>query len=45
VADLRPGLDAEDLELRRLPFGRAAKLDRFGLADPLGPVCWTLKPA
>ncbi len=44
VADLRPGPDAEDPELRRLLLGRAAKLERFGLADPVGPACWTLKP-
>jgi type IV secretory pathway VirD2 relaxase len=44
VADLRPGPDAEDPELRRLLFGRAAKLERLGLADPVGPACWTLKP-
>ena len=45
VADLRPGPDAEDPELRRLLLGRAAKLERLGLADPVGPACWTLKPA
>ena len=44
VADLRPGSDAEDPELRRLLLGRAAKLERLGLADPVGPACWTLKP-
>jgi type IV secretory pathway VirD2 relaxase len=44
VADLRPGPNAEDPELRRLLLGRAAKLERLGLADPLGPACWTLKP-
>ena len=44
VADLRPGPDAEDPELRRLLVGRAAKLERLGLADPVGPACWTLKP-
>ena len=43
VADLRPGPDAEDPELRRLLLGRAAKLERLGLADPVGPACWTLK--
>jgi len=25
-------------------LGRAAKLERLGLADPVGPACWTLKP-
>src|ERR1700681_2662285 len=44
VADLRPGPDAEDPELRRLLLGRAAKLERLRLADPVGPACWTLKP-
>ena len=44
VADLRPGLSAEDPELRNLLLGRAAKLERLGLADPVGPACWTLKP-
>ena len=44
VADLRPGPSAEDPELRRLLLGRAAKLERLGLADPVGPGCWTLKP-
>ncbi len=44
VADLRPGSDTEDPELRRLLLGRAAKLERFGLAGPVGPACWTLKP-
>src|SRR5258708_29466101 len=44
VADLRPGPNAEDPELRNLLIGRAAKLERLGLADPVGPACWTLKP-
>ena len=44
VADLRPGPNAEDPELRHLLLGRAAKLERLGLADPIGPACWTLKP-
>ena len=44
VADLRPGPNAEDPELRSLLLGRAAKLERLGLADPVGPACWTLKP-
>ena len=25
-------------------LGRAAKLERLGLADPVGPACWSLKP-
>ncbi|MCP3387728.1 DUF3363 domain-containing protein [Bradyrhizobium sp. CCGB12] len=44
VADLRPSDDIEDPELRTLLLGRAAKLERLGLAEPAGPVCWTLKP-
>jgi type IV secretory pathway VirD2 relaxase len=44
VSDLRPGPDAEDPELRGLLLGRAEKLERLGLADPVGPACWTLKP-
>lgn len=44
VADLRPGPDAEDPELRGLLLGRAVKLERLGLAEPVGPACWTLKP-
>ena len=43
VVDLRPGSEVEDPELRRLLIGRAAKLERLGLADPVGPACWTLK--
>ena len=34
----------EDPELRRLMVGRAAKLERLGLADQVAPGCWTLKP-
>jgi type IV secretory pathway VirD2 relaxase len=44
VADLRPTASGEDLELRRLMVGRAAKLERFGLAEQIAPGCWTLKP-
>jgi type IV secretory pathway VirD2 relaxase len=44
VADLRSGPKAEGPELRNLLLGRAAKLERLGLADPVGPACWTLKP-
>jgi hypothetical protein len=38
------GDDAEDSELRRLLLGRAAKLERLALAEPVGPARWTLKP-
>jgi type IV secretory pathway VirD2 relaxase len=44
VADLRPGAADEDPQLRRLMIGRAAKLERLGLAEPAGPASWTLKP-
>ena len=44
VADLRPGGAGEDPELRRLMLGRAAKLERLGLAEQVGPAQWTLKP-
>jgi hypothetical protein len=44
IADLRPGPDTEDLDLRRLLLGRATKLERLGLAEAVGPCCWTLKP-
>ncbi|MBV9840625.1 MAG: DUF3363 domain-containing protein [Sphingomonadaceae bacterium] len=43
VADLRPGGDG-DRELRRLLVGRAQILERLGIAEPLGPAQWTLKP-
>ena len=44
IADLRPGGAGEDPELRRLMLGRAAKLERLGLAEQVGPAQWTLKP-
>ena len=44
IADLRPGGRGEDPELRRLMVGRAAKLERLGLAEQVGPGQWTLKP-
>ena len=44
VADLRPSTDHEGPELRRLLVGRAARLERFGLAEPVAPACWVLKP-
>ncbi len=45
VADLRPGGANEDPELRQLMIGRAAKLERPGLAEKVGPAQWTLKPS
>ncbi|WP_315769888.1 MULTISPECIES: relaxase/mobilization nuclease domain-containing protein [unclassified Bradyrhizobium] len=44
VADLRPAARGEDPELRRLMTGRAARLERFGLAEQIAPGRWTLKP-
>ena len=44
VADLRPSASGEDPELRRLMVGRAARLERLGLAEQIAPGCWTLKP-
>ena len=44
LADLRPGGVSEDPELRRLMLGRAAKLERLGLAEQVGSAQWTLKP-
>jgi type IV secretory pathway VirD2 relaxase len=44
VADLRPGSASEDPELRRLMLGRAAKLERLGLAEQVGSAQWTLRP-
>ncbi len=43
VADLRPGGE-RDAELRRLLVGRVEALERFGLAEPVGPAQWMLKP-
>jgi type IV secretory pathway VirD2 relaxase len=43
VIDLRlEGKGARDYH--QLLVGRAAKLERLGLAEPLGPAQWTLKP-
>jgi type IV secretory pathway VirD2 relaxase len=44
IANLRPGGPDHDPELRRLMIGRAAKLERLGLAEQTEPGCWTLKP-
>ncbi len=44
IADLRPADVVEDPELRRLMVGRAAKLERLGLAEQVSPGCWSLKP-
>lgn len=42
MADLRPNA-SDDRELRGLLLGRAAKLERLGLAEKVGPASWTLK--
>jgi type IV secretory pathway VirD2 relaxase len=44
VLDLRPDASGEDTELRLLMVGRAAKLERLGLAEQIAPGQWTLKP-
>ena len=43
TADLRPGAPDLDPELRRFMLGRAAKLERLGLAERIAPARWTLK--
>jgi type IV secretory pathway VirD2 relaxase len=42
IADLRPGASEQDPELRRLCLGRAAKLERLGLAEQVETACWSL---
>lgn len=44
VVDLRPSASDPDPALRRLMVGRAAKLERLGLADRISPAGWMLKP-
>jgi type IV secretory pathway VirD2 relaxase len=44
AADLRPHASGEDPELRRLMVGRAARLERLGVAEQIAPGRWTLKP-
>jgi type IV secretory pathway VirD2 relaxase len=43
MVNLQPGSPLAEPR-RTLLLGRAAHLDRLGLADPAGPACWTLKP-
>lgn len=43
VADLRPGTEQQDPELRRLMVGRFSKLERLGLAERVALGCWSLK--
>jgi type IV secretory pathway VirD2 relaxase len=44
IADLRPGAPDRDPELGRLMLGRAAKLERLGLAERVAPACFALTP-
>jgi type IV secretory pathway VirD2 relaxase len=44
VVDLRPGGSEPDAETRRRLLGRAARLERLGLADKVGVATWTLRP-
>ncbi len=45
VLDLRPGApEPRDADLRGLLLGRARTLQRLGLAEPLAPAVWALKP-
>ena len=44
IVDLRPGASGEDPEIGRLLIGRAARLERLGLAEQVGVAQWTLKP-
>ncbi|MEX3014043.1 relaxase/mobilization nuclease domain-containing protein [Gymnodinialimonas hymeniacidonis] len=45
IVDLRRGTpEPRDPELRRLMIGRTQKLERLGLATPILPAVWELKP-
>ena len=44
VIDLRPEASGEDTELRLFMVGRAAKLERLGLAEQIAPGQWSIKP-
>lgn len=44
IADLRPADVVQYPELRRLVVGRAAKLERLGLAKQVAPGRWSVKP-
>jgi type IV secretory pathway VirD2 relaxase len=43
VADLRPLVGGDPSDPSRLMRGRAAKLDRLGLAEQVAPGCWTFR--
>jgi len=44
IADLRPEAGGEDGELRLVLVGRAAKLQKLGLAEQIAPGQWTFQP-
>ncbi|MDE2570143.1 MAG: DUF3363 domain-containing protein [Sphingomonadales bacterium] len=44
VIDLRPNPSGYTRTDHNHLLGRAAKLERLGLAERVGPACWTLKP-
>jgi len=45
IVDLRPAeTEAGDLQIRRLMVGRVQRLERMGLASPVGRGRWTLSP-
>jgi type IV secretory pathway VirD2 relaxase len=44
IVNLQPAPGESDPARRRLMLGRAAQLERLGLADQIAPACWTLKP-
>lgn len=44
MVDLRPDPSGYDRPNHNHLLGRSAKLERLGLADRVGPACWTLKP-
>lgn len=44
LIDLRPDSSHYDRPSHSHLLGRSAKLERLGLADRVGPACWTLKP-
>jgi type IV secretory pathway VirD2 relaxase len=43
IANLQPG-GILDESRRTLMLGRAARLERMGLAQPVAPACWSLRP-
>jgi len=44
VVDLRPNPSGYNRADHNHLLGRAAKLERLGLAERVGPACWTLRP-